>query len=103
LVKDDSDSARTMLEAALDYSEEENTYLQSLIYATLGDLYHKLEMADVSDVAYEEAIKLDSTNVTAMNNYAYYLAERNEKLDLAEELSRQSNELEPGSGTFQDT
>src|SRR5690606_23507656 len=103
MVKDDGENARKMMEAALDNNGEENTYLQSLIYATLGDLYHKLEMADVSDVAYEEAIKLDSTNVTAMNNYAYYLAERNEKLDLAEELSRQSNELEPGSGTFQDT
>jgi len=91
------------MEAALDNSGEDNTYLQSLIYAGLGDLYHKLELADVSDVAYEEAIKLDSTNATAMNNYAYYLAERKEKLDLAEKLSRQSNELEPASATFQDT
>lgn len=103
MVKDDGDNARVMMETALDNSGEENTYLQSLIYAGLGDLYHKLKMADVSDVAYEEAIKLDSTNATAMNNYAYYLAERNEKLDLAEKLSRQSNELEPGSITFQDT
>lgn len=103
MVKDDGDNARKFLEAALDNSGEENTYLQSLIYAGLGDLYHKLEMADVSDVAYEEAIKLDSTNATAMNNYAYYLTERNEKLELAEELSRQSNELDPESGTFQDT
>ncbi|WP_437922343.1 tetratricopeptide repeat protein [Sphingobacterium sp. LRF_L2] len=103
LVKDDATNARRMLETALDNSTEENTYLQSLIYAGLGDLYHKLKMSDVSDVAYEEAIKLDSTNVTAMNNYAYYLSERNEKLDLAEKLSRQSNELDPGSATFQDT
>src|SRR5690606_23384508 len=102
-VKDDTENARKLMEAALDNSGEENTYLQSLIYAGLGDLYHKLGMAEVSDVAYEEAIKLDSTNATAMNNYAYYLAERNEKLELAEKLSRQSNELEPGSSTFQDT
>ena len=103
MVKDDGENARKLMEAALDNSGEENTYLQSLIYAGLGDLYHKLGMAEVSDVAYEEAIKLDSTNVTAMNNYAYYLAERNDKLELAEKLSRQSNELEPGSSTFQDT
>ncbi|MCC2599375.1 tetratricopeptide repeat protein [Sphingobacterium sp. FBM7-1] len=103
MVKDDTENARKLMETALDNSGEENTYLQSLIYAGLGDLYHKLELAAVSDVAYEEAIKLDSTNVTAMNNYAYYLAERNENLELAEKLSRQSNELEPGSATFQDT
>ncbi|MFD1769623.1 tetratricopeptide repeat protein [Sphingobacterium suaedae] len=103
MVKDDTANARKMMETALDNSGEDNTYLQSLIYAGLGDLYHKLKMSDVSDVAYEEAIKLDSTNATAMNNYAYYLSERNEKLDLAEKLSKQSNELDPSSGTFQDT
>lgn len=103
MVKDDSANARKMLETALDNSGQENTYLQSLIYAGLGDLYHKLKMADVSDVAYEEAIKLDSTNAAAMNNYAYYLSERNEKLDLAAKLSKQSNELDPTSDTFQDT
>lgn len=103
LVKDDTDNARKMMESALDNSGKENQYLQSLIYAGLGDLYHKLEMADVSDVAYEEAIKLDSTNATAMNNYAYYLSERNEKLDLAEKLSMQSNTIDPASSTFQDT
>jgi tetratricopeptide (TPR) repeat protein len=103
MVKDDTDNARKMMESALDNSGQENTYLQSLIYAGLGDLYHKLKMAEVSDVAYEEAIKLDSTNATAMNNYAYYLSERNEKLDVAEKFSKQSNELEPSSATFQDT
>lgn len=103
MVKDDTDNARKMMESALDNSGKENHYLQSLIYAGLGDLYHKLKMADVSDVAYEEAIKLDSTNATAMNNYAYYLSERNEKLDLAEKLSKESNTLDPASSTFQDT
>ncbi|WDF69559.1 tetratricopeptide repeat protein [Sphingobacterium oryzagri] len=103
MVKDDTDNARKMMESALDNSGQENTYLQSLIYAGLGDLYHKLNMPEVSDVAYEEAIKQDSTNATAMNNYAYYLSERGEKLDLAEKLSKQSNELEPTSSTFQDT
>ncbi|GHE43892.1 tetratricopeptide repeat protein [Sphingobacterium griseoflavum] len=103
MVKDDSEHARKMMESALDNSGEENSYLQSLIYAGLGDLYHKLKMPDVSDVAYEEAIKLDSTNATAMNNYAYYLSERNEKLALAASLSKQSNELDPTSATFQDT
>ncbi|MCY4779905.1 tetratricopeptide repeat protein [Sphingobacterium sp. UT-1RO-CII-1] len=103
IVHDDMDNARKMLERALDNSSTENAYLQSLIYAGLGDVYHKLKQAAVSDVAYEEAIKLDSTNATAMNNYAYYLSERNEKLELAEKLSKQSNELDPESGTFQDT
>jgi len=103
LAKDDTENARKMIEAALDSSPEENPYLQSFIYGGLGDLYHKLAMHDVSDAAYEEAIKLDSTNATAMNNYAYYLAERNEKLDLAVKHADRANALEPKSSTFQDT
>lgn len=103
LVKEDFENARKMLEKALDSSVDDTPYLQSLIYAGLGDLYHKLKMDDVSDVAYEEAIKLDSTNAVAMNNYAYYLSERNEKLELAAELSKNANALEPNSSTYQDT
>lgn len=102
-VKDDTANARKMLEAALDNSGEDIPYLQSLIYASLGDLYHKLNLVDISDVAYEEAIKLDSTNANAMNNYAYYLSERNEKLEHAAELSKTSNILEPGNAAYQDT
>jgi len=103
LAKDDAESARKMLEAALDIGAQENPRLQSFIYGGLGDLYHKLAMHDVSDAAYEEAVKLDSTNATAMNNYAYYLAERNEKLDLAVKYADMANALEPESSTFQDT
>lgn len=103
MVKEDYENARKMLEKALDSSVDDTPYLQSLIYAGLGDLYHKLKMDDVSDVAYEEAIKLDSTNAVAMNNYAYYLSERNHNLELAAELSKTANELEPNSSTYQDT
>lgn len=103
MVKEDTSNARKYMEAALDNAGDENGYMQSLIYAGLGDLYHQLDLVDVSDVAYEEAIERDSTNAMAMNNYAYFLAERRDKLDLAEKLSRESNELEPSSATFQDT
>ena len=102
-VKDDTANARKMLESALDNSAEETPYLQSLIYASLGDLYHKLTLVDISDVAYEEAIKLDSTNANAMNNYAYFLSERNIKMDYAAELSKTSNSLEPNNTAYQDT
>ena len=62
-----------------------------------------MKMESASDVAYEEAIKLDSTNVTAMNNLAYYLSLRKKDLEKAATYSKLSNELEPASATFQDT
>lgn len=103
MVKEDFDSSRKMLEFALDNSLNDNTYLQSIIYASLGDLYHQLKMEAASDVAYEEAIRLDSTNVSAMNNFAYYLSLRKKDLDKAAKYSKLSNEIEPNSSTFQDT
>lgn len=103
LVKEDYENSRRLLENALDNSENENDYLRSVIYGTLGDLYHQLEMHSASDIAYEEALSLDSTNVTVLNNYAYYLAVRKKDLEKAEKYSRLSNELEPNSATLQDT
>lgn len=101
--KPDYEKSKELLESALNYSENENNSIRSLIYGSLGDLYHELKMEDLSDVAYEEAIGLDSTNVNALNNYAYYLAVRKKDLDKAAEYSRISNELDPYSSTFKDT
>lgn len=103
MVKEDYEKTRTMLEMALDNSEEENTYLRSIIYSGLGDLYHQLKMDAASDVAYEEAILLDSTNSTAMNNLAYYLSIRKEDLDKAAGYARRANDIDANSSTFQDT
>lgn len=103
LVKEDTNSAREALEAGLNNSVNENAYLQSMIYGALGDVYHKLEMDAASDVAYEEAIKLDSTNTMAMNNLAYYLSLRKKDLEKAAKYSFKSIELEPNTPTFQDT
>ncbi|MEI5986033.1 MULTISPECIES: tetratricopeptide repeat protein [Sphingobacterium] len=103
LVKKDFENARKYLETALNQSENENAFIQSTIYTSLGDLYHELKMTSASDVAYEEAIKLDSTNVGAMNNYAYYLALRKSNLDVAAKYAAKANDLNQKSGTFQDT
>lgn len=103
ITKEDVESARNMLESALNNSANENAYLRSMIYGSLGDLYHKINMAAASDVAYEEAIKLDSTNTMAMNNLAYYLSIRKKDLDKAASYSLRSIELEPNTATFYDT
>ena len=101
--KEDYESSKNILETALNYSENENNYLRSLIYGSLGDLYHELKMENMSDAAYEEAIALDSTNSSVLNNYAYYLAVRKKDLDKAAKYSKMSNDLEPNSATFKDT
>src|SRR5690606_8980259 len=69
----------------------------------LGDLYHALAMHDVSDIAYEEALAIDSNNSYILNNYAYYLALRKENLAKAASYSKKSNEINPGNSSYQDT
>ena len=103
MMKKDTDNARLFLERALDQSGNENDFVKSMIYGGLGDLYHEIKMESASEVAYEEAIKLDSNNVTVMNNAAYYLSLQKKDLDKAAAYAKKANELEPNSGTFQDT
>jgi hypothetical protein len=97
------EEARTYLEAALNTANEDQTPLLTQLYSSLGDVYNALDMHAESDVAYEEAIALDSTNAYALNNYAYYLALRKQKLAKAAELARRSNELVPDNASYQDT
>ena len=60
-------------------------------------------MQSASDVAYREAINLDSTNVGAMNNLAYYLSLRNQDLEDAAKFALTANELRPNDATLEDT
>ncbi len=103
MMKKDTDNARLYLEQALDQSQNESDFVKSMVYGGLGDVYHEIKMESASEVAYEEAIKLDSNNVTVLNNAAYYLAIQKKDLERAAEYSKRANELEPNSGTFQDT
>ncbi|MEO0312053.1 MAG: hypothetical protein RIQ89_1710 [Bacteroidota bacterium] len=81
----------------------DNNQLLSQIYALLGDAYQELKNFDLSDSSYDKALNIDSSNAYVMNNYAYYLSIRNEKLELAETLSLKSLTIEPNSASFQDT
>jgi tetratricopeptide (TPR) repeat protein len=81
----------------------DNPPLLAQFYATLGDAHNQLKNYGSSDSAYDKALELDPNNVYVMNNYAYYLSLRNERLDKAEAMSKKSNELDPNNSSYQDT
>lgn len=81
----------------------DNKPLEAQFWSSLGDAYNELKDHAKSDDAYDHALILDPTNVTVLNNYAYYLSERGEKLDKAEQMSRKANDLQPGVATYIDT
>jgi len=81
----------------------DNKPLLAQFYSSLGDTYHQLKINQKSDSYYEKSLALDPLNVYVLNNYAYYLSVRNEKLEKALEMSKKSNEIQPNSSTFEDT
>ena len=82
-------------------SEDKNLMLS--FYISLGDVYSFLEEHEKSDKAYDDALKINPDDAYVLNNYAYYLSLRKEKLDKAEKLSRRSNDLVRENPSYIDT
>lgn len=76
---------------------------KSIIYAALGDANASLENYEESDRAYELAIRYDSENHNAMNNYSYNLSVREVELDRAKELALKAIELDGENAAYLDT
>lgn len=81
----------------------DNTPLEASFYAALGECYHELGDFESSDLSYEKALSLDPEDASALNNYAYFLSLRGDKLTKAEELSKKSLELKPDEPSYEDT
>ncbi|MGP8216980.1 MAG: tetratricopeptide repeat protein [Bacteroidia bacterium] len=96
------DVAAASLNKGIEYVVNNNTLLVQF-YATLGDIYNSLKRYSSSDSAYEEALKINPKEDNVLNNYSYYLSERDTNLAKAEEMSRKSNEISVNNGTYQDT
>jgi len=77
--------------------------LLSGFLSNLGDVYHYLKEFSKSDKAFDDALKINSDYESVLNNYAYYLAQRRENLDKAEQLSKRSIELKPNEANYMDT
>ncbi len=80
-----------------------NQIFTAQIYSSLANSLNSLKKFKESDEAFEKALQLDPSNAYTLNNYAYYLSLRGERLSRAAEMSRRSNELQPGNASFEDT
>jgi len=76
---------------------------KSIVYSTLGDAQSNLGNSEEADRVYELALSYDPENHNAMNNYAYNLSVRGEKLEKAQELALKAMELEPENSAYLDT
>ena len=69
----------------------------------LGDLYHSVGEAEKSFEAYDRVLRVEPNNALVLNNYAYYLSLRKERLDEAKTMAQHAVELEPDNEIYLDT
>jgi len=96
------DNALSSLNKGMDYVVSDNNMLVQF-YASLGEAYNAVKRYSASDSAYEAALKINPNNDNVLNNYSYYLSERDTNLVKAEQMSKKSNDLIPNNGTYLDT
>lgn len=69
----------------------------------MGDTYSEMQDTTKAIECYERALELDPLNSGALNNYAYYLAQRGKELDRAERMAALAVKDDPENANFIDT
>ena len=69
----------------------------------MGDTYSEMKDSVKTVECYEHALRLDPNSSGTLNNYAYYLAQRGENLDLAERMAALAVKDDPENANFIDT
>ena len=75
----------------------------SAMYTILGDCYNKPHMIEQAEESYGQAVKLDNTNATAYNDWAYMYADLGIKKRDALRLAKKAEYLDPESPEIIDT
>lgn len=97
------DKALEVYDRCLTVADTLDFRLKASVLTGKGDVYYALKDTAQSFACYEEALKLDPTNVSLMNNYAYFLAVEGKDLDKAEQMSAKAVNAAPNNATFLDT
>ncbi|MBR0263689.1 MAG: tetratricopeptide repeat protein [Prevotella sp.] len=83
--------------------EDSDPIIVSDFYAVMGDILHQKGLAEEAFAAYDSCLVWKDDNMGCLNNYAYYLSERGERLAKAEEMSFKTIKAEPKNSTYLDT
>lgn len=84
-------------------SDETDRNITSEMYGIMGDIDYNRNNSKGAFEMYEKAIALNPDNVMVLNNYAYYLSEKNSQLEHAAEMSLKTITKEPTNATYLDT
>ncbi|MFW5944449.1 MAG: tetratricopeptide repeat protein [Bacteroidota bacterium] len=102
LQTDKPEKAVTLLEEGLQHIQD-NRSLKVQFYTQLGEAYHKTEDYEQSDQYFKKVLELDPDNKVVLNNYSYYLSQRDEKLEKALDYTTRIIRDEPDNPIYLDT
>lgn len=88
---------------ALAVAPDDDRETRSSLTGGLGDVYQARGDSARAVACYEEALTLDPSNTSVMNNYAYYLSNSGGDLARAERMAAIAVKENPENGTFLDT
>ena len=77
--------------------------LQADFDGYLGDLYYATGEVEKAFDAYNRVLRVNPDNTLVLNNYAYYLSLRKERLDEAKTMALHAVELDPLNAIYLDT
>lgn len=101
MMKKDNANASTWLQRAS--KSPARAPFRSVVIGTLGDVTYQLNDWEKAKSHYEEALRLNPENEGVLNNYAYYMSEKGERLDDAKKMSERSLRIDPKNPSFLDT
>lgn len=100
-VMENKEEAITYLEKGRRYTSDK---LQMANFdAFLGDIYHEQGDEEKAFDAYDRTLRNDPDNALVLNNYAYFLSLRGERLEEALQMAMRANELVPDNVYYIDT
>lgn len=84
-------------------SQQSDPDIVSDFYAVMGDILHQKGLDKEAFAAYDSCLVWKDDNYGCLNNYAYYLSEKEIRLDKAEQMSYRAIKAEPKNATYLDT
>lgn len=94
--------ALPFLEKGLQLTDDK-IVLKVQFYSYLADCYYSLDSVEKAFAMFDQVLKMNPDDIVVLNNYAYYLSLRNERLDLAEKMSSKAVSMESENPTYLDT
>jgi len=102
--QNDTDHALEAFQNGLNViTEDSSPEIVADFYAVMGDLLHQKGRYNEAFAAYDSCLQWQPDNVGCLNNYAYFLSLRGERLKEAEAMSFKTVKAEPDNVTYLDT